>query len=630
MTLLIAGAAIGVVTSFSASAVAAIRGCFNGRIAFDSARNGSRDIYLTGAPAQGLSVPTPTSTPTRLTTGPDDAQPSWSPPDPHNTCNLNSGRATLIAFQRTSGGQTNIYRIDASTPEPSGHAIQVTNGGADTAPAWAYVTPAGAPSLPYPPIAFERSINGHRDIFVANYDGSDPTNLTNSSGADYANPDWASENLGDSPKLTFDSDQGGRREIWVMDVGFDATQNRFVSSNMRQVTIGQPVSSQPSWFSFNAGPPSGDTTIITDRIAFAGPDQDGGPSQIDIAEYNRQTPNSTGPFTVPAGTNFFALTNDATGNSAPAWSADGQFIAYQKANADGNSDIYVLDTTTNDESGDVNLTQHVGDNRDPDWEAVEFVPVEVFPIRPVGRRHRTRRAEDIPSPAPAPSAHTLTAALNGPGEGSVTGPGISCPATCVVTYPDATVVPLRAVAAPGSTFAGWAGAGCSGAAGCTITISADVQVTATFDVLPLVPPTLSALHIFPPKFTLTGRLVRGRCLVPTSGNRKQHACTRAIALRISYMLTIPSRVSLTFQQELAGRLVKGHCIAVTHVDQTRRRCTRLLPMKGSLTRASVAGSSAFIFTGRIGGHRLQVGSYRLTATPSANGQTGDAQSATFE
>ena len=99
--------------------------------------------------------------------------------------------------------------------------------GADTRSAWAPYALTGAPDLTYPPIAFERAANGHHDIFIANSDGSDETDLTNSRGADFANPDWLPANLNDytgadTAWLAFDSNQGGEREVWVMEVGYEA------------------------------------------------------------------------------------------------------------------------------------------------------------------------------------------------------------------------------------------------------------------------------------------------------------------------------------------------------------------------------------------------------------------------
>jgi hypothetical protein len=74
----------------------------------------------------------------------------------------------------------------------------------------------------------------------------------------------------------------------------------------------------------------------------------------------------------------------------------------------------------------------------------------------------------------------LTVAKAGTGQGSVT-----CNATsCAAEYPEGTEVTLAATAASGSTFTGWSGAGCSGTAGCKVTIEEDTAVTATFTATP--------------------------------------------------------------------------------------------------------------------------------------------------
>lgn len=408
---LIVAAITGIAGSFTAPALGAVRGCKDGRVAFDSLRNGSRDIYVIPGPGTQGQPPAPDAAPLRLTTGADDEKPSWSPPDQNvnNFCDSPpidpsyKPPPTMIAFQRsTSDGNTNIYAINAATPEPGGQATQLTHdAGADTAPAWAPVTPAGAPQLTYPPIAFVRSVNGHHDIFIVNANGTDETDLTNSSGADYGSPDWSP--LGDlasgppqTMSLALDSNLGGRREIWVMDITYDATNppgHRYVNLGMREVTGGQPVSSNPSWFTFSTTNP----TPIIDSLAFAGPDQDGGPSQIDTAQPTT-IDNTLPPFSDPTSIDYSALTSDSTDNSAPAWAPKGDFIAFQKASAGGRSDIYVLDPTRNDETGDVNLTEGAGDNRNPDWEAVQLLSVDVFPIRPLGRRHHKRLAESDVSP----------------------------------------------------------------------------------------------------------------------------------------------------------------------------------------------------------------------------------------
>src|SRR6202040_4239774 len=77
----------------------------------------------------------------------------------------------------------------------------------------------------------------------------------------------------------------------------------------------------------------------------------------------------------------------------------------------------------------------------------------------------------------------LTVSEAGTGAGTVmsTPTGIICPTTCSANFASGTSVTLTAVAADGSTFAGWTGAGCTGTGTCVVTVSAAVTVTATFN-----------------------------------------------------------------------------------------------------------------------------------------------------
>ncbi len=69
---------------------------------------------------------------------------------------------------------------------------------------------------------------------------------------------------------------------------------------------------------------------------------------------------------------------------------------------------------------------------------------------------------------------TLTVTEAGSGTGTVTSApaGIECPTTCSASFASGAVVALTANPADGSTFAGWSGAGCSGTAGCSVTLTA--------------------------------------------------------------------------------------------------------------------------------------------------------------
>ncbi len=68
---------------------------------------------------------------------------------------------------------------------------------------------------------------------------------------------------------------------------------------------------------------------------------------------------------------------------------------------------------------------------------------------------------------------------SGTGSVSSTPSGIRCGSDCSEPYLSGTTVTLAAVPDAGSTFTGWSG-GCSGKGGCTVSLTADTTVTASF------------------------------------------------------------------------------------------------------------------------------------------------------
>ncbi|MDX6617492.1 MAG: hypothetical protein QOD60_2583 [Solirubrobacterales bacterium] len=80
---------------------------------------------------------------------------------------------------------------------------------------------------------------------------------------------------------------------------------------------------------------------------------------------------------------------------------------------------------------------------------------------------------------------TLTVTLAGTGSGSVSdGTYINCPGACSHSYLFGTMVTLTGTPAAGSTFSGWSGGGCAGTGACTVAMTSDQAITASFTAIP--------------------------------------------------------------------------------------------------------------------------------------------------
>jgi hypothetical protein len=88
--------------------------------------------------------------------------------------------------------------------------------------------------------------------------------------------------------------------------------------------------------------------------------------------------------------------------------------------------------------------------------------------------------------------------------------------------------------------------------------------------------------------------------------------------KVTFGLNVAASVRFTVQRRNDGRKVKHgkktSCDRSTKRNRANKTCTRHVTLKGSFTRAGLAGTNRFRFTGRLNGKRLAPGRYLLVAT----------------
>jgi len=172
----------------------------NGKIAFNSDRDGNWEIYVMNPDGSGQ---------TRLTNNNyNDKWPSWSPD------------GTKIAFSRDLNGNWEIYAMNA---DGSGETRLTNNNYAEELATW---SPDGTK------IVFSSNRDGNYEIYVMNADGSGQTRLTNNNYDD-AHNSWSP----DGTKIAFLSDRDGNYEIYVMNAD-GSGQTRLTNNNAGDVIYG--------------------------------------------------------------------------------------------------------------------------------------------------------------------------------------------------------------------------------------------------------------------------------------------------------------------------------------------------------------------------------------------------------
>jgi virginiamycin B lyase len=97
---------------------------------------------------------------------------------------------------------------------------------------------------------------------------------------------------------------------------------------------------------------------------------------------------------------------------------------------------------------------------------------------------------------------------------------------------------------------------------------------------------------------------------------------------VSYTINRAGIATFTVMRLLPGRLRGRACVKPTHGNRHAGRCTRFAVM-GSFVHTDTTGYNHFHFTGRLRGHRLAAGHYRLRAVPVGIDPNGAASIAAF-
>lgn len=93
----------------------------------------------------------------------------------------------------------------------------------------------------------------------------------------------------------------------------------------------------------------------------------------------------------------------------------------------------------------------------------------------------------------------------------------------------------------------------------------------------------------------------------------------AVGSTLRFRLTRDASVTFTVQHKLTGRRQGRSCKAPSAHNRHGKRCVRYVAVRGSFSISALAGLTTRPFTGRVGGHALAPGRYRLVATARVDG-----------
>jgi DNA-binding beta-propeller fold protein YncE len=229
---------------------------------------------------------------------------------------------------------------------------------------------------------------------------------------------------------------------------------------------------------------------------------------------------------------------------------------------------------------------------------------------------------DAPGHGPAPQS-TLRVAIDQLARGTVVSdqPGIACVTDCRQAYGTGRTVTLTAAPAAGSVFAGWGGA-CAAAAAtpaCSVALSGDADVTASFAAAPPPAPPVAAAPApavpAPVRITSVHLGTHRLHLTRRRDPRRHRKASPATRTRATVTLTVPAVLAVGVQRRRAGRRQGSSCRAPTRANRRRARCSRWVALARRRTLRAGGTVARFTLTPSFGASAaLKPGSYRLAAT----------------
>jgi TolB protein len=242
---------------------------------------------------------------------------------------------------------------------------------------------SGVPGIAQTKIAFVSSRSGHKEIWVMDYDGANQQQLTHL-GTISLTPRWSP----DDSHIAFTCFEPYRKIVSAQICMYSMLTNRLISfprfpgtnsspawspdgnqlafmasvqgdpevyvtdafgRHMHRLTYTTGVSTSPTW-----NPKTGNQIIFVS-------DRDGLP---DLFEMNSDGSNTT-KIPLSAATGVAAADLPATGYVVdPAWSPNGELLAFSWRRPAGNYDIYVMDLASHQL---IELTRDSGENERPSW-----------------------------------------------------------------------------------------------------------------------------------------------------------------------------------------------------------------------------------------------------------------------